>query len=110
MAVTYEGVTPPLIENTIMQKMFINGVHNAYYIAPAEGYVIHDKMYDEEVIDDETHEPTGEIRLGYTGGTISVGANYDFVANPREVYAVLRSTVDENYIFGGGDDNDHEVM
>lgn len=105
----FETVTP-IYENTI-QKAYYNdeNVLRYYDIAPVEGYVIHDKEYDAPVFDESIMDYTDEVIPGYTGGSISVGYNYDFEANPREIYAVLRGTVPENQIFGG-DNNDHEVM
>ena len=81
----------PVYENTTMKAYYNNSnVLRAYYIAPIEGYVLHDNSYDQPVIDMETFEPTGEIMLGYIPYPtfVSVGYNYDFEANPREIYAV----------------------
>ena len=108
MEITYEPVNPTLIENTTMQKRFTDGVHKQYLITPNEGYVLHDNMLDEVVDDPATGLPTGEVILRYYQGTRTVAASYDFATNPREFYAVLRSTVPEDNICGGG--NDHEIM
>lgn len=108
MAYTYEDVVPSFIENTTMYKKLRDGVHTTYAITPNEGYVLHDNMLD-NVILDETGEPTGEVILRYYQGTRTVAASYDFVTNPREFYAVLRSTVPESDICGGVTD-DHEVI
>lgn len=96
-----------LIENTTMQK-FINssGRHTQYIITPNSGYVLHDSRLDTPVFD-ENMEETGEVILGYTEGNVSVSVSYDFTANPYNLYAVLRSEVPENQIFG--DDTDHEL-
>lgn len=101
----------PYFENTT-QEAFYDNANNlrSYVIEAVDGYVLHDKTCDVEVIDEVTLMPTGEIRLGYASGSISVGYNYDFEVNSREIYAVLRSEVDENMIFGGGGNNDHEIM
>ena len=90
--VVKENVTPALIENTTMLLGYVNGVARAYEITPNEGYVLHDRLLDEfEQFDEETGEGVGEpIRLGYYSGTRTVGADYDFSANPREFYTVLR--------------------
>lgn len=106
--VVKEPVTPTLIENTTMLLGYVNGVARAYEITPNDGYVLHDNLLDMEATDPENGEPTGEIILGYYQGMRSVAASYDFVANPREFYAVLRSTVPEDNICGAG--ADHEVM
>jgi hypothetical protein len=99
MAITYEAIIPPIIENTNMRKMLSDGVHRTTRIAPAEGYVLHDNILDENVFDEETSMITEEIALGYKEGEVSVRYDYDFDANPRELYAVLRSSVPEDRIF-----------
>lgn len=106
-----ELVTPTLIANTTMYKYInSNGVHSNYRITPNEGYVLHDQKRDwYEEFDDEGN-PIGTPILGFTRGTASCEANYDFIANPREFYAVLATTVPADQIFGGGDNNNHEVM
>lgn len=105
MAWNYENVTPTLIPNTTMQRGYYDGVHKVFIIRPVEGYVLHDNAMDWTVEDEETLE---EVTVcGYTGGQASCGANYNFVANPREFYAVLESEVPADHIFGG---NDHEIM
>lgn len=101
----------PIYENTTMQAYYNNSnVLRSYYIAPIEGYVLHHTSYDTEVIDEATGEPTGEIILGYIPypASVTVGYNYDFEANPKQIYAVPADTVPENQIFSNG--SDHEVM
>ena len=99
MAYTYEDVIPSLIPNTTMYKKLRDGVHTTYAIIPIDGYVLHDKSRD--WIDFETEE----LKLGYTTGTATCAANYDFAANPREFYAVPSNSVPSDQIFGIG--NDH---
>ena len=107
MAFSYVDVNPTLIPNTTMQKRLLDGVDYQYLITANDGYVLHDQKRDWTETDPDTEE---EILVrGYTRGTATCAANYDFTANPREFYAVLENTVPENQIFGGGD-NDHEVM
>ena len=99
----------PVFENTTMQAYYnSSNVLRGYYISPCEGYVLHTSNYDTPVFDEEGNE-TGEIALGYTRGTISIGYNYNFETNPFNIYAVLESEVPADQIYGGGD-NDHEVM
>ena len=105
--ITYEDVNPTLIENTTMRKSFLDGVHRTFVITPVDGYVLHDKARDWTDIDPITGEEV--LYRGYTTGTASCAASYDFTANPREFYAVPESEVPADQIFGGGD-NDHEVM
>lgn len=105
----FEIVNPTLIENTTMQKYINNqGVFRTYHITPVNGYVLHDKARDYTNIDEETMEEV--LVLGYTRGTATCAANYDFTTNPREFYAVPESDVPdpENQIFSGGGGN-HEV-
>lgn len=105
--VTTEPITT-LITNTTMEKVYVDGVHTVYYITPISGYVLHDQKRDWMETDFDTMEET--LKLGYTRGTASCAANYDFAANPREFYAVPETDVPADQIFGGGGNNDHEVM
>lgn len=97
MTITYEEVTPTLIENTTMQKFLMDGVHRTYIIEPVDGYVLHDKVNDWTDVDFDTGEET--FKLGYIRGTVSCGANYDFEANPREFYTVFESEVSAETVF-----------
>lgn len=108
----YVDVIPTLIENTTMVKRLNDntGALIAYRITPCEGYVLHTNNYDEPVFDEETGMETGEVIVGYTRGTISVGYNYNFETNPFNIYAILESEVPVDRIFGGGNNNNHEVM
>ena len=74
------------IENVIIEEITINN-NKAYKIRPKKGYVLHEKSRDEAIIDENGNE-TGEINPGYTSGVITTGADYDFVKNEREIYAV----------------------
>lgn len=95
-----EVVEPSLIENTTILKVFTDeGVHRNYRITPNAGYVMHDKILDEFVLDEDGNETT-EIRLGYRTSTAGVGANYDFTVNEREFFAVPINTVPADQIFG----------
>ena len=123
MIVTYENVSPTLISNTTMQKMFYDGVHRFYVITPCYGYVLRDKENDEPILDEETFEETGIIRFHYASSGTTCGANYDFTplqvtdehgvthtayGAQREFFARPRNEVPADQIFGGGD-NDHET-
>lgn len=111
MALVKEPVTPSLIPNTTMVKGVLNGVHKSYEITPIDGYVLHDRLLDEFAEYDENGNGIGEpIVLGFYSGTRSVAASYDFTANPREFYAILRTTVPEGSHIAGLDDPDTEVM
>lgn len=101
----------PVYENTTMKAYYnSSNVLRAYYIAPIEGYVLHYKELDQPELDENLNE-TGNILKGYIPypSSMTVGYNYDFEANPREIYAVPADTVPENQIFNNGG-NGHEVM
>ena len=90
----------PYYDNTTMQAYYNkDNVLTAYQIRPVEGYILHDNQFDRPVYYPDTAEETGEIILGYTKSVISVGYNYDFEANPRELYAVSESSIPENQVY-----------
>lgn len=109
--------TTPIIPNTTMQ-IYTNGqgVDLAYYITPIEGYVIHDKARDFQAVDPDTFDPLFDengdpiMVQGFTTATASCGLNYDFEANPREFFTKPENEVPADQIFGGGGNNDHEIM
>lgn len=109
MAITYEEINPSPIENATVRQSYRDGVAGSFYINANEGYVLHDNTLDSPVYDEITGEETGNIILGYSEGTKTCRANYDWDANPREFYAVLRDNVPADQIYSGGN-NDHEVM
>ena len=106
-AITKEPVIPSPIENTTTLMGFVDGVARRYEITPNNGYVLHDNAMDWMENNPETLE--GTLKLGYTTGTCTCIASYDFAANPREFYAVPASSVPADQIFGVGEPN-HEVM
>lgn len=105
---TVEVATEYSFPNITVYKKLKDGVQYAWRINPNEGYV----MYDTR---DETTEPredpeTGEIievPVTYYYTVASLPLRYDFDNFPW--VAVLRSSVDENYIFGLPNDN-HETV
>ena len=94
-----------------------------YEITPNEGYVMHDKNYDIPIFDENTMEVT-DYMLGYRPTTASIHINRDLSAREmldeagntvtayteREFFCKLITDVPENQIFGGGNNNDHEIM
>ena len=90
MPIIYEEVIPTPIENVTVKKAFNNGVHRTYTLKANEGYVLHDNTLDAQGYDEETGEFTDEIILGYSEGTKTCGANYDWDENPREFYAIRK--------------------
>lgn len=79
----------PLLENTKFEvRVNDEGKILSYRISPKEGYKLHEITLDEDVIDEETFEPTGEKKIGYTTAYVTASGKYDFEANPREIYCV----------------------
>ena len=99
----------PVYENTTMQKVFLDGVHRLYEITPAEGYVIRDNELDFIERDPFTGEEISR-QIWYTPSTAQCLADYDFVTNPREFEAILRSEMPEGSFLLGGSNNDHETI
>ena len=77
-----------LVGNTICEAREIKGKVISYRISPEKGYKLHEITLDENVVNEETGNETGEIKKGFTTSYITAGADYDFVKNDREIYAV----------------------
>lgn len=78
----------PLIENTLCEaRVDADGNPISYLIRPAEGYKLHAITLDEPVFDENGND-TGERKLRFTKAYVTAGANYDFVKNDRQIYAV----------------------
>lgn len=91
--------------------------HVMYLVRPVDGYVMYDTTANdtEPVIDSETGLPVTDPE---TGAVVERPVTYYYTVMycPKTTnfdnftwVAVPRDSVDENYIFGGGN-NDHEVM
>ena len=89
MSTIYEDVTPAPIDNVTVKKSIYNGIHKAYTLKANEGYVLHDNTLDIHEYNDDYTEII-KTTLGYSEGTKTCGANYDWEANPREFYAVKK--------------------
>lgn len=89
--------------NITVYKKLKDGVHYAYSVKANDGYVMYDTTANNTEIDPETMQ---EIPVIYYYTEFSCPKNKDFT-NFTWV-AVLRSSVDENYIFGAGDN--HETV
>ncbi len=85
-------------------KTLCDGVQTGWEIRASDGYVFYDTTANNTDIDPDTME---EISVTYYYTVASLPLREDMV-NFRWV-AVPRDSVDENYIFGVGDNN-HEVM
>lgn len=118
---TYEDVNPAPISNTTVSKVLRDGTHISYRVQPNAGYVLHDKARDYADIDPNTMEET--LKLGYTSGYATCGANYAFTPvtvtdengvtftayGSREFAARRISDVPADQVFGVSKP-DHEVM
>lgn len=120
----YADIVPPIVPNTSMKARRNSagtGIQSVQ-TTPNSGYVLHDKNYDEEIIDPFTLMPTGEIKLGYRPTTANCGYNYEFTPvqvvavngqtvtayGSREFYAIPESEVPADQIYSGGDN--HETI
>lgn len=91
MSVRREKIKSSLIANTIMQKIYVDEECRQCGITPNEGYVLHDKNLDYYTEFDAGGNGIGEIISGFCTGETTVRYDYDFDANPREFYAVLKT-------------------
>ena len=106
--IVFEVATDITLPNITVQRKYADGVLMAYRLTANDGYV----MYDTAANDTETNlDPETGMEIEYP-----VIYYYRQVTYPVRIpvenwthVAVLESTVDENYIFGGGG-NDHETM
>lgn len=103
MAIEYVPSANITLPNITVEEVLQDDVLIGHRLTANEGYVIYDTNANDVDYDPETLEPIPVI-LYFRQATIPVRVpveNWGWVA-------VLESTVDENYIFGGGD-NDHEI-
>ena len=100
---TMEIATDYNFPNLTVYRKYRDGVHYAWRVTPNDGYV----MYDTNANDVEYDENGNEYSVIYYYTSLDRPLNANW-SNFSWV-AVLRSSVDENYIFGLPD-NDHEVM
>lgn len=101
----YVLATDIMIPNISIYRTYVNGNHTGYRANANEGYVFYDITANDVEFDPETDEEI-PVTYYYTVAILPKNINFDnfpFVAVPRD-------SVDENYIFGGGDNKDHEVM
>lgn len=103
--IVYEVATDIVYPNITIERRLSDGVLSGYRFTANEGYVMYDTTANNTELDPETMEEIPVIYY-YTIGILPTNFNFDnfhWVAVPRD-------SVDENYIFGGVDNNDHEVM
>ena len=102
---TFEIDTSFSFPNIDIYKQFYNGSQTGWRVTPHEGYVIYDTTEENWAQDSPDSEPYPVIYY-YTAAYLPIRYNFDNFT----FEAVPRSEVDENYIFGGGDNSDHEIM
>lgn len=102
---TEEIATEFNFPNITIWKVLRDGVVAGYKARTNDGFVMYDPNANDTELDPETME---ERPVTYYYVIKSLNANYNFANFPW--VAVPRDSVDENYIFGGGGNNDHEVM
>lgn len=86
-------------ENTTMREIRNNAnALTGYDISPVNDYVLHNITFDNYEYDEITHERTKLVNKGYSPSSCSVEADYDFDANPKEIYAIKINDVGENDI------------
>ena len=84
-------------------NIYCDGVLDGYDVIPHEGYVMY--RTTQEAYEEDEYGNLVPVIYYYTGATLPLTYNF---SNFSWV-AVLRSEVDVNYIFGGGN-NDHEAL
>lgn len=105
MAFRYETSTEIAIPNIIVEKTFYDDEHMGYRLRPENGYVLHSPSQDVVVEDPMTGETRTEQ---YYYREVNIPKVKPVSAWDWE--AVLESDVPADMIFGGGNNNDQEIM
>lgn len=102
MATYREELAPDIVlENMTAYRRYVDDTVSAIRVYANEGYVIYDTADENYELDPDTME---EIPVTYYFTMVTVPAS-QFSVDTFTWVAVPRSDVDENYIFGVG--NDH---
>lgn len=106
MAITYSISTEHNIyPNLTVYDRFMNGVQYGWRVNANEGYVFYNKNENYTETNPETglEEPvTHYYTIVYPGPSVDWN-DFPYIAVPRD-------SVPADQIFGGGDNNDHEIM
>lgn len=102
---TREIATEFNFPNITIWRVLADSVLAFYEAKTNEGYVMYNPNANDTEYNPETME---EVPVTYYYVIKVMPKTCDFANFPW--VAVPRDSVDENYIFGGGDNNDHEVM
>ena len=105
MEIVYEIATDIIRDNITVERKYIDGVLKAYRLTANEGYVLHSPSLDAEVQDPMTGETHIEQYYYRQRTVTSVRpiSSWDW-------HAVLESSVPSDMIFGGGGNNEPELM
>ena len=91
--------------NLTVYDRLADGVPSGWRVNANEGYVYYNANDSYTDIDPDTGE---EIPVTYYYTQTLLPRTYNW--NNFDLVAVPRSSVDENYIFGGGNEPEHEIM
>lgn len=105
--ITFEIATDIVMENITVQRKFVDGVLSAYRLTTNDGYVMYNVTDNNIEYAPETDDYVPVTYYFRMATYSAVHAPETWINN---WIAVPETEVDENYIFGGGDNNDHEVM
>lgn len=89
----FEEISTILFENTKTEGYYNNKELTMYRITPNKGYAIHTVFRDRQIYNEVTGEPTGEVEAGFTKSYITIRSDYDFEANPYDIYVVRKEEV-----------------
>lgn len=101
---TKELATDIVFPHILVYRQYSDGVHYGYEVLTESGHVMCNPNANDTEFDSETMQ---EIPVTYYYVSKHLPLNFNFDNFPW--VAVPRDSVDENYIFGGGD-SDHETM
>lgn len=87
-------------------RRYKDGVHDSYRVAPQEGYVFYDTTEEQHMYQDSPESEPYYKTHYYTIAYLPLRFNFDNFS----YVAVPRSEVEEDYIFGGNGEPEHEVM
>lgn len=102
---TREIATEFNFPNITVWRLLCDGELYGWEALTNEGYVMYNPNANDTEIDPDTME---EIPVTYYYTIKGFPARYNFANFPW--VAVPREGIDENYIFGGGNEPEHEVM
>ena len=102
---TYELSTEHNFPGISVYRVLRDGVLNSWEVRANEGYVFYNVNANDVEWNEDLQE---EVPVTYYYTIKSLPLRFNFANFPW--VAVPRDSVDENYIFGGGENNDHEVM